>query len=212
MTGLAWRSSGSGDRALRGALKAIRPIVSQPQAGSRRSGRQYQGLPSASLTASEGWCAAMFERSNLHRGAPHCPMPSGGFGTLCQASFAKVLTSSVSSLRHPVISAPGHNSSGRSERDESDEAHRHEPGRGSVARKRRRVNFLLEENGWFGRTFGATGSEIPGPAPSAPVAARAAGTPSRSGSARPSRPRPRPSDGVCRLPRKLSLKAIFKTG
>jgi hypothetical protein len=79
-------------------------------------------------------------------------------------------------------------------------------------KEKRRVNFLLEENGWFGRGFDGQGGQDPW------SCTRRTG--SRSGrwdafeewQRQAKQAQAKTIDGVSRLPRKLSLKAIFRGG
>jgi hypothetical protein len=78
-------------------------------------------------------------------------------------------------------------------------------------KERRRVNFLLEENGWFGRGFESQ-SQDPW------ACTRRNG--GRSGrwdafeewQRQAKQAQAKTIDGVARMPRKLSLKAIFRSG
>jgi hypothetical protein len=78
-------------------------------------------------------------------------------------------------------------------------------------KERRRVNFLLEENGWFGRSFEP---QVQDPWS---CTRRTGGRAGRwdafeEWQRQAKQAQAKTVDGVCRLPRKLSLKAIFKTG
>ena len=76
---------------------------------------------------------------------------------------------------------------------------------------RRRVNFLLEENGWFGRGFEAQ-SHDPWS-----CTRRNGGRAGRwdafeEWQRQAKQAQAKTVDGVARMPRKLSLKAIFRAG
>jgi len=78
-------------------------------------------------------------------------------------------------------------------------------------KEKRRVNFLLEENGWFGR-----GYEAPGQDPWS-CTRRTGGRSGRWDAFEEWQRQAKQAqaitvDGVSRLPRKLSLKAIFRGG